>query len=145
LRWQNGIVEAVDGRVLLAIDAEDYRKREHQQYHHKAVTREVKKAMLGFAATPALPAYEVVTGNWGCGVFKGDIQLKFLIQWVAAAFSRRNVRYLTWDKRELEGLEGWISFFSRFPSNKMLKALLDLKPPGKAVFEQMKDMLMRER
>lgn len=145
LRWQKGIVEAVDGRVLLAIDAEDYRKREHQQYHHKAVTREVKKAMLGFAATPAPPAYEVVTGNWGCGVFKGDIQLKFLIQWVAAAFSRRNVRYLTWDKRELEGLEGWVGFFSRFPSSKMLKALLDLKPPGKAVFEQMKDMLMRER
>lgn len=144
LRWVNGIVEAVDGRVLIAIDAEDYRKREHQQYHFKSVTREVKKAMLGFAASPAPPDYEVVTGNWGCGVFKGDIQLKFLIQWVAAAFARRNMRYLTWDKRELMGLEGWVQFFSGFTSRSMLQALLGLKPPGKAVFEQVKDMLLRE-
>ena len=27
----------------------------------------------------------VATGNWGCGVFKGDPELKAVIQWAAAS------------------------------------------------------------
>lgn len=27
----------------------------------------------------------IATGNWGCGVFGGDPQLKSLIQWMAAS------------------------------------------------------------
>ena len=27
----------------------------------------------------------IATGNWGCGVFRGDPQLKSLLQWVAAS------------------------------------------------------------
>lgn len=25
------------------------------------------------------------TGNWGCGAFNSDYQLKFVIQWIAAS------------------------------------------------------------
>ena len=29
----------------------------------------------------------IETGNWGCGVYNGIFQLKFLEQWIAASFS----------------------------------------------------------
>ena len=29
----------------------------------------------------------ISTGNWGCGVFGGDHELKFLQQWIAASFA----------------------------------------------------------
>lgn len=29
--------------------------------------------------------YMLVLGNWGCGAFGGHLQLKFLIQWIAAS------------------------------------------------------------
>ena len=34
----------------------------------------------------------VATGNWGCGVFGGDPQLKFLIQWIACTVNGRAMR-----------------------------------------------------
>lgn len=27
----------------------------------------------------------IATGNWGCGVFAGDPEIKSIIQWIAAA------------------------------------------------------------
>ena len=29
----------------------------------------------------------IATGNWGCGVYNGIFELKFLEQWIAASFS----------------------------------------------------------
>lgn len=34
-----------------------------------------------------------MTGNWGCGVFKGDLKLKFLIQWIAASLVGKKLIY----------------------------------------------------
>jgi len=141
LKWQQGVVEAVDGRMIVALDAEDYRKREQDQYQRRSIERELKKAVLGFGATFAPDSYEVVTGNWGCGVFKGDIQLKFLIQWVAATFCHRNMSYLTWNNSDLANLTEWVNFFNQYSTNQVLEALFKLKPPGMRVFEQVKTLL----
>jgi len=141
LKWQQGVVEAVDGRMIVALDAEDYRKREQDQYQRRSIERELKKAVLGFGATLAPDSYEVVTGNWGCGVFKGDIQLKFLIQWVAATFCHRNMSYLTWNNSDLANLTEWVNFFNQYSTNQVLEALFKLKPPGMRVFEQVKTLL----
>ncbi len=35
----------------------------------------------------------VVSGNWGCGVFGGNLQIKILIQWIAASMAEKNMRY----------------------------------------------------
>lgn len=37
---------------------------------------------------PACGVRPIATGNWGCGVFGGDPQLKSLLQWVAASKAR---------------------------------------------------------
>ena len=29
----------------------------------------------------------IATGNWGCGAFKGNHELKFIQQWIAASFA----------------------------------------------------------
>ena len=31
--------------------------------------------------------YSIATGNWGCGVFRGDFELKFLLQWIACSLT----------------------------------------------------------
>ncbi|KAL8450934.1 hypothetical protein Emag_003040 [Eimeria magna] len=36
------------------------------------------------------------TGNWGCGFFGGDPQLKFLLQWIGASLCGRSMRYFAW-------------------------------------------------
>nr|PIM05478.1 poly(ADP-ribose) glycohydrolase [Toxoplasma gondii COUG] len=43
------------------------------------------------------------TGNWGCGVFKGDPQLKFLLQWLAASLVGRRLIYHAHSRPELVG------------------------------------------
>lgn len=43
----------------------------------------------------------VATGNWGCGAFGGDPQLKSLLQLMAAAENARDVLYFTFGDDEL--------------------------------------------
>ena len=80
MRWKKCVNEPVDKRIIVAMDAEDYRKREYAQYQPKSILRELSKALLAFSASKAPVHFPIVTGNWGCGVFKGNPQLKFLIQ-----------------------------------------------------------------
>eukprot|EP00762_Andalucia_godoyi_P008037 ANDGO_03483.mRNA.1 Poly(ADP-ribose) glycohydrolase len=71
-------------RKLVAIDAMYVADYPHAQYSISAVQRELFKAYVGFSmSTDGL----LVTGRWGCGVFGGDDQLKFVIQWIAASLN----------------------------------------------------------
>ncbi|CAN8315614.1 unnamed protein product [Cochlearia groenlandica] len=48
----------------------------------------------------------VATGNWGCGVFGGDPELKAMIQWLAASQARRPfISYYTFGLQALENLD----------------------------------------
>ena len=52
------------------------------------------------AAAALLPP--LCTGNWGCGAFGGDLQLKALIQWAAASLAQRpRMLYRTFGDEEL--------------------------------------------
>ncbi|XP_013693048.2 poly(ADP-ribose) glycohydrolase 1-like [Brassica napus] len=51
-------------------------------------------------------AVGVATGNWGCGVFGGDPELKAMIQWLAASRARRPfISYYTFGAQALENLD----------------------------------------
>lgn len=39
----------------------------------------------------------ICTGRWGCGAFRGDIYLKFIIQWIACSIARRKMIYKAQD------------------------------------------------
>ncbi|KAF9621644.1 hypothetical protein IFM89_025376 [Coptis chinensis] len=48
----------------------------------------------------------VVTGNWGCGAFGGDVELKAVIQWLAASQALRPfILYYTFEEAALSCLD----------------------------------------
>ncbi|KAK1944020.1 Poly(ADP-ribose) glycohydrolase [Phytophthora citrophthora] len=90
--------------VIAGIDATDYGSaRVERQYTRGHVWRDLVKAYAGFAYTdshdePNKRCWPVATGNWGCGVFRGDRELKFLIQWLAASLRERELVYVLFER-----------------------------------------------
>ncbi len=62
---------------LVAIDA-IYFRDPSTQYSMKCIKRELIKAYTGFYSRGQSPdsSFPIATGNWGCGAFNGDRQLK---------------------------------------------------------------------
>eukprot|EP00124_Ichthyophonus_hoferi_P002216 Ihof_evm5s142 gene=Ihof_evmTU5s142 len=95
---------------VIAIDALVFNSYQ-QQFKTKLLTRELTKAYCGFmshsrhdASIGPLPA--VATGNWGCGAFGGDLQLKAVLQMMAAGQAGRDMVYFTFgDKALCKGLQ----------------------------------------
>ncbi|KAF9960634.1 hypothetical protein BGZ65_011934, partial [Modicella reniformis] len=90
---------------ICAIDARPFKSRisRLEQFERHYVLREINKALVGFRVSP-INASEwgltrkdeplststtinrpIATGNWGCGAFGGHLQLKFVLQWIAAS------------------------------------------------------------
>lgn len=67
------------------------------QFQQENLLRELGKAFAGFcdhtseASRAAFPT--IATGNWGCGVFGGFVDLKAVLQWMAASMGQRQLRY----------------------------------------------------
>ena len=116
---------------LVAVDATQYDRRQvMRQFAPEAIERELNKALVGFSPPPPRPRrlhgsgtntadagelteptgacadaaspQPVCTGNWGCGAFGGDLELKAMIQWLAASVAGRpRVAYLTFGDERL--------------------------------------------
>lgn len=68
----------------MAIDA---LKNPDPQYSPQIIMRELNKAYVGYSFFEEVKT--VATGNWGCGVFKGDPRLKLILQWIAATLNNK--------------------------------------------------------
>lgn len=87
--------------VIVGIDATDYggSSRVERQFSAEHIQRDLLKAFVGFAYPDAGSAnWPVASGNWGCGVFRGDPELKLLIQWLAASLAGRDLVYVLFDR-----------------------------------------------
>jgi poly(ADP-ribose) glycohydrolase len=51
----------------------------------------------------------IASGNWGCGAFGGDPQLKAVIQWLAASPEGRRLRYFTFGDLRVGDLAGFVA------------------------------------
>ncbi|EPB77285.1 hypothetical protein ANCCEY_03656 [Ancylostoma ceylanicum] len=71
------------------------------QYTRASIDRELNKAYAAFA-TGIKELRPIATGNWGCGIFGGDKELKGLIQIIAAAKAGRQMIYYTFGDKKLE-------------------------------------------
>lgn len=136
---------------ICAIDAMPFKSAPERldQFCESAVLRELNKAIVGFRRSPITssewglcrgeapsPRGDLIaTGNWGCGAFGGHLQLKFLIQLMAAsvcaAYSRvddgddlgRDLVYFTY------GLDGFADEIRTFMTH--LQASPQLFEPWK--------------
>ncbi len=59
-----------------------------KQFEKNYIDRELHKCYVAFVHGKRI-ATPVATGNWGCGAFNGNPELKFLIQWIAASHQER--------------------------------------------------------
>jgi len=100
--------EDVDRRQHVIMDAEKYHsKQAASQFHENCVLRELNKAYAGFQTENIEEGdrKKVATGKWGCGVFRGNPQLKFMIQWLAASRAGREIVFYTYNDAVTFGLE----------------------------------------
>ncbi|KAG0054671.1 hypothetical protein BGZ83_010691 [Gryganskiella cystojenkinii] len=84
---------------ICAIDAIPFKSRVSRlnQFEKYAILREFNKSLVGYrpsihlrdSASVEPVTRPIATGNWGCGAFGGDQQLKFVIQWMAASVLRQ--------------------------------------------------------
>ncbi|KAG0354158.1 hypothetical protein BG005_006699 [Podila minutissima] len=139
-------------REICAIDAKPFKSKVSRigQFDKPLVLREINKAIAGFRPSPInasewglVPHLEggsesadtvstvpraIATGNWGCGAFGGHLQLKFVLQWIAASVSSKlspgvdptlthDVLYYTFGMPELaRDIEAFVKVLESKPS-----------------------------
>ena len=84
-------------REVIAMDAIDFSASHIPQFSEIAILRELNKAYVAFydddLSGETSVKKPISTGNWGCGAFRGDMQLKFILQWIAASGAQRKLIY----------------------------------------------------
>ena len=85
-----------DLSYIVAIDALQVQNPE-SQFTPAAIQREVIKAAAGMSCECVVGVKDVATGNWGCGAFGGDPEIKSLIQWVAVSAWKKEMCYFPFD------------------------------------------------
>ncbi|CAF0805525.1 unnamed protein product [Adineta ricciae] len=91
---------------LVAMDA-IYFSDKGKQYDMGCAERELLKAYVSFRQEgyELLRHDAITTGNWGCGAFNGDRELKAIIQWMAASEARCSLIYAAYrDTRLIDSL-----------------------------------------
>jgi poly(ADP-ribose) glycohydrolase len=81
---------------ILAFDANEG----EDDYEPDNIHRELTKVYCGVSDWTGIEKKTLVTGNWGCGAFGGDLQMKSLIQILAAAEADRNLIYHAFNQIE---------------------------------------------
>ncbi|CBH14710.1 poly(ADP-ribose) glycohydrolase, putative [Trypanosoma brucei gambiense DAL972] len=88
----------VRNTCIVAMDAVDFSDAVDNQFRKDFIIRETHKAFVAFKGIPdstlsSVHSGPIATGNWGCGAFGGDRELKLLLQWCAASQAGRPLIY----------------------------------------------------
>ena len=105
---KDGVLE----RAIVAIDALNFRRYpDINQFSEGPILRELNKAFIGFSGN--LEAQKkIATGKWGCGDFHGNVQLKFLIQWLASSMAGRDMIFYSFqDVKDLKHAEKIVELY----------------------------------
>lgn len=75
------------------------------EFSQRLIDRDINKAFVAFSAETSMDKANgktpVASGNWGCGAFGGNKELKTLIQWIAASMAGRPLHYHMFDSTQL--------------------------------------------
>ncbi|EAR94378.1 poly(ADP-ribose) glycohydrolase (macronuclear) [Tetrahymena thermophila SB210] len=95
----NVVIVGMDAIDFSKVEIENEKYEHNYQFEQNNVMRDIAKAYTAFRCDNVLKYNNrrqgIITGNWGCGDFKGDKELKFLIQWIAASWCKRELYYCT--------------------------------------------------
>ena len=77
--------------------------------HQKEINRDIHKAYIGFNLinyeTEKQTEKTIATGNWGCGVFGGNHELKFIQQWISASYAGvKTLYYYTFEDKKMKNV-----------------------------------------
>ena len=67
----------------------------------------------------------MTSGNWGCGAFRGNPELKFMIQWIAASLAKKKLNYCPFDRLSNKKLVEVCSELKGLKVGKVLNLLLN--------------------
>lgn len=110
---------------ITAIDAMCYATENAKaQFGKDHVDREILKAYAGFNFE-GVPSNTVVTGNWGCGAFRGDLRMKFLIQWLACSLAKKKMLYCPYGNKKVIEDQKIIDKFKKMTIDESYKALVE--------------------
>ncbi|ORX83136.1 hypothetical protein BCR32DRAFT_267172 [Anaeromyces robustus] len=90
---------------IVALDATHYSPslKKYIQFSTKETIREMNKLYVGFKNNELSNLSEgsyIATGNWGCGAYNGDLELKAMLQVLVASITEKNICYCPFDKVE---------------------------------------------
>ncbi|EFC39385.1 poly (ADP-ribose) glycohydrolase [Naegleria gruberi] len=86
-----------------AIDALIFNKLNFlSQWEKETIDREIIKSLSGFSSSKTMD--KISTGNWGCGAFLGDVELKAIIQVISASLAQKSLVYYSFQRKEVEVL-----------------------------------------
>ena len=70
---------------MTVIDALNFKNIPKEKWmNNELILRDLNKAFIGFKSQ-SNNKRPVATDKWGCGAFRGDPEIKFLIQWMACS------------------------------------------------------------
>lgn len=83
----------------------------------------------------------ISTGNWGCGAFGGNPQLKFIIQWISSSLVEKEVLYYTFKNKNMANYHKVVDKLEGKKVSEVFKHLLGFKDQcEKTVFQYMLDL-----
>ena len=126
LEYAGNYIGSSKQRIIM-MDAIDYRNRPGDQNLKSTKGIEIQKAMNGFSLAGS--GATIATGHWGCGAFKGNPKLKFMIQWLAASLSNTQLKYYIGDDRATSGLSVFYHQFKKHSTQDLYNELLSYTCP----------------
>jgi len=133
-------------RQILGLDALPFGKGLSKllQFEIKATVRELNKALIGFKGdfqSDETDLRPIATGKWGCGVFNGCLEYKWLIQWIAASEVGRKMIFCGFDGGELVSFYSLIKKLEGRKVGEVVKILIEI---SELILEKREKLLKEE-
>ena len=116
---------------IIAIDASTNDKQLNMVdniTYQNIINRDIFKALAGFYLINSEMNFvkSIATGNWGCGVYNGIHELKFIEQWIAASFAGvQRLDYYTFNNQEMQNAIQCYEFIkTKFSASGLYRALI---------------------
>jgi len=121
--------------VAVALDAICYNAygqvKKADQYEPIQIQRELRKCLVALRSPKqetVVKSRSFITGLWGCGAFRGDMELKCVLQWMCCSLepSIDRMVFCPFDQHQQLVKGGFQDLIAKFTGKMRVKQVLDL-------------------